>query len=96
MMMSPEGYVAQFRGKPYTELIAARESLRSSLREQEAAFRSPSVDPYEICCPSPGVVYSVHLEYLAALCIYMAHHAQAFTGEPGLNPADGDDVRDAG
>ena len=26
----------------------------------------------------------------------MAHHAQAFTGKPGLSPADGDDVRDAG
>lgn len=92
MMISPESYVEQFRGKSYPELIAERESLLASLREQEAAFRAPSSDPYVDCCPSPGVVYVMHLEYFATLCTYMAHHAQAFTGEPGLNPADDDDM----
>lgn len=80
--VSPEGYVSQFEGEPYVELIAARESLLASLREQEAEFQSASSDCGVMCCPSPGVVYAMNLEYLAALCTYMAHHAQGFTGEP--------------
>ncbi len=88
MMMSPESYVSVLEGKPYEELIAARESLLADLREQEAAFQAGPPDPDIIFCPSPGVMYAVRLEYLAALCTYMAHHAQEFTGEPDLYAYD--------
>ena len=88
MMISPEGYVSQFEGRPYEELAAARESLLADLREQEAAFRAGQLGPGVILCPSPGVVYATTLEYLAALCTYMAHHAQGFTGESDLFACD--------
>lgn len=90
-MMSPGNYVSQFENKPYAELITARESLLADLREQEAAFQSPSAKPYKELCPSSGVVYAMRLQYLAALCSYMARHAQAFTGEPDLYTDGKDD-----
>lgn len=83
-MISPEAYVAQFEGRSYSELIAARDALVADLREQEAALRSPSADECVTRCPSPGVVYATSLECLAALCSHMARHAHAFTGEPDL------------
>lgn len=84
MMPSPESYVAQFEGRPYADLIAARESLLADLREQEAAFRNPGPGSHGGLCPSPGVTYSESLQRLAALCDHMARHAQALTGEPDL------------
>ncbi len=68
MMISPEGYVDNFKDSSYEELIAERDRLIKSIKEYEEKEGERSGSEWDIK-PSPDVIYQWDLECLADLCL---------------------------
>lgn len=65
MMISPEGFISQFKDSSYKELLVVRKKLIRSIRY----FKKHKDDYTEVCInPSPEVVYQCNLRYLSKLC----------------------------
>lgn len=80
MMISPQGYIAQFEEASYAELITERGKLICQLEELERTLQSP--DCLEVIVyPGPDVQYKVTLDYLAELIALMSRRASELTGE---------------
>lgn len=69
MMISPEGYIGNYKNKPYKELLTVRDKLLEKIR----AFKEHTYNPeLDMIHPSPEVVYQCNLEYLGRLCELIA------------------------
>ena len=66
MMISPEGFIDEYRDKPYKELLPVRDELIEAIREFEADTNHTG-EGWNIM-PSPEVRYQCNLEYLGKLC----------------------------
>ena len=65
MMISPEGFVEEYKDKPYKELLPVRDELIEEIR----AFENRAYDPkLDMVIPSPEVKYQCKLKYLGKLC----------------------------
>ncbi len=89
-MISPETYIQELEGKPYSALMQERHELLTELKRLEASFAHPEPSPIASIDPSPGLQYKMRLEYLAALTDLMRKRAGELTGEPDLE----DDIED--
>ena len=82
MMISPNCYIEQLKGRSYAELIEERDQLIRSLREFEEAKRSGDCSGTErMILPSPAMRYQMDLEYLSELCDYMSKKYREESGE---------------
>ena len=68
MMVSPEGYINQFKNASYEEMIDERDSLFKFLKEYETKEKAGdrSGGEWQIH-PQPDVIYQMYMEYLAEL-----------------------------
>lgn len=66
MMISPGGFIEEYRDKKYKELLPVRDELIESIR----AFEADTDRSGEgwMMHPSPEVIYQCNLEYLGKLC----------------------------
>ena len=65
MMISPDGFIEQYKDKSYAELLLVRDDLFNDI----LAFEKHDFEPDRIYrCPSPDVVYQCNLQYLGKLC----------------------------
>ena len=72
MMISPECYIEELKGKTYKQLIEERNELIKDIFEFEEKEMAGNRSGEEwLICPSPEVVYQSNLEYLSKLCEYM-------------------------
>jgi hypothetical protein len=69
MMISPEGFISEYIDKSYRELLPVRDRLIREIRHYEK--HNDDIADY-IMSPSPEVVYSCNLLYLAKLCDLIA------------------------
>ena len=77
MMVSPQSYVDEFRHESFDKLIAERERLYKELKEIEKdVFDSERKSDAWRINPSPDVLYQMQLEYMAALCQFIAEKYQ--------------------
>ena len=65
MMISPEMFVAEYQDKKYKDLIPVRDELIKDIREFETQTYDPKMNAI---CPSPDVMYQMHLQYVGKLC----------------------------
>lgn len=72
MMISPGGYIEDFKDADYNTLIKERDELIAYIVEYEKKEKAGdrSGDEWMINS-SPDVCYQVHLEYLAEMCKLM-------------------------
>ena len=72
MMMSPGGYIEDFKDADYNTLIKERDELIAYIVEYEKKEKAGdrSGDEWMIK-PSPDVHYQMYLEYLAEMCKLM-------------------------
>lgn len=72
MMISPGGYIEDFKDADYNTLIKERDDLIAYIVEYEKKEKAGdrSGDEWMIN-PSPDVCYQVYLEYLAEMCMLM-------------------------
>lgn len=69
MMVSPQGFLENYRDKSFKELLPIRDELLAAI----LFFEQHKDDPVEvIVCPSPEAVYQCNLTYLAKLCELIA------------------------
>lgn len=65
MMISPEGFIEEYKNKSYAELLLVRDELLDNIQ----AFEKQDYDKkQEFISPSPEVIYQCNLEYLGKLC----------------------------
>ena len=65
MMISPEGFAEDNKGKSYEELIAVRNELMDEIKAFEE--RKIPQEEYYIC-PSPDAQYWNNLKYMIEIC----------------------------
>ena len=65
MMISPEGFAEDNKGKSYEELIAVRNELMDEIKAFEE--RKIPQEEYYIC-PSPDTRYWCNLKYMIEIC----------------------------
>ena len=65
MMISPEGFIEEYKDNSYEELLLVRDDLISSMKDFEAPDKKGD---QPLICPSPDVVYKCNLLYLSKLC----------------------------
>ena len=71
MMISPESYVEfHLKGKSKEEVFESIEDLRNEIKELKKALDKKDPEDFMVC-PSPGVRYSVSLDYLDAARKYV-------------------------
>ena len=66
MMISPEGFIEEYRDKSYIELIQVRDELIEEIKTFEAG--KDGTDEGWIISSSPEVRYQCNLQYLGKLC----------------------------
>lgn len=69
MMVSPETFIENLKGKSYNELLEEREKLLNdiySFEKKQNKFKEIFISP------SPEVRYQVNLQYLGKLCELIA------------------------
>ena len=64
MMISPYGFIEQYKDGSYKELIEIRDELLDSIKAYESGDISEEA---KMICPSPDVMYQCKLQYLAEL-----------------------------
>ena len=65
MMVSPEGFVTEYKGKSYEELIVVRDDIIEKIK----AFEEGTIPKEEYHMnPSQSIQYSYNLQYLAGVC----------------------------
>ena len=65
MMISPEGFAEDNKGKSYEELIAVRNELMDEIK----AFEEGTISQEEYAiCPSPDTRYWCNLKYMIEIC----------------------------
>jgi hypothetical protein len=64
MMISPYGFIEQYKDCSYKELIEIRDEYLDSIKAYEAGDISEEA---KMICPSPDVIYQSELQYLAEL-----------------------------
>lgn len=70
MMISPQSYINDLKGKSYNRLIRERNSLMSYIRKYEKYLKTGKMSKgldFNME-PQPEVIYQMYLEYLAELC----------------------------
>ncbi len=66
MMISPDGFIGQYKNKSYAELLLVRDKLLDDIFSFE---KHDFVETEkEFICPSSDVVYQCNLQYLGKLC----------------------------
>lgn len=74
MMISPQLFLSEHEEDSYDQLIVLRDMLIADIR----AFESKQIpDAQRVICPSPEVIYQMNLQYLSALCSYIADRYNA-------------------
>ena len=69
MMISPEGFIEEYKNKSYAELLLIRDELLEEIQAFESHTYNPEMDMFD---PSPEVVYQCNLEYMGKLCELIA------------------------
>ena len=65
MMIAPYEYIESIKNKSYEELLELKKELNREIEEFENKTYKPELDFID---PSPDVVYSCNLKYMAELC----------------------------
>lgn len=70
MMICPQSYIDDLKGKSYDRLIRERNSLMSYIRKYEKYLKTGIVSKgLDFSMePQPEVIYHMYLEYLSELC----------------------------
>lgn len=72
MMLSPGGYIEDFKDADYSTLIKERDELIAYIVDYERKEKAGDRSGNEwMICPSPEVHYQMYLEYLAEICRLM-------------------------
>ena len=77
MMFSLETFVELHKDETYAELIETRNELIADIRQFELDLeKEENGELRVIICPSPDVVYQMHLEYLSQICLLIVQRFQ--------------------
>ena len=90
MMVGPEGFAEEIRGKGLGELVALKDELSESAKGFEVGRRD---DSELLRDPSPEVVYQMELLYLAKVCELLSEEYNR-TVVWGIATNDGERRRD--
>ncbi len=70
MMISTDGFIDEYRGKKYKELLPVRDELLEAIREFEKDTKRNGEE--WMINPSPEVRYQSNLNYLGKLCMLIS------------------------